>query len=75
MNTYRISISTVHRPDRGVQLYQFDVDALRPLTAIMHALESKSVTQFDTDLVTVTSQLYAKDIFPLNGKTIRKVAE
>ncbi len=68
MNTYRLTITTTRGLDQKSQVHPFDVDALRPITAIGRVLNG-----FDADLVTVTSQLYAKDIFPLNGKTIRKV--
>lgn len=70
MNTYRISITTIRRPDRGTQFCQFDVDALRPSTAIRRGLAENC---FDADLMTVSCQLYAKDIFPLNGKVVRAV--
>ncbi len=74
MNTYRISITTARGRDRGTAFCEFDVDALQPFTAILRALESRPTHQLDTDLITITSQLYAKDIFPLNGKTIREIA-
>ena len=72
MNTYRISITTIRRPDRGTQFYQFDVDALRPSRAIRRGLAEKE-NCFDADLMTVSCQLYAKDIFPLNDKEVRAV--
>ncbi len=70
MNTYRISITTIRRPDRGTQFFQFDVDALRPSIAIKRGLDAD---RFDAELMTVSCQLYAKDIFPLNGKVVRAV--
>ena len=70
MNTYRISITTIRRPDRGTQFYQFDVDALRPSIAIKRGL---SADRFDAELMTVSCKLYAKDIFPLNDKVVRAV--
>ena len=73
MNTYRITIITYGLEGKTPSC-QFDVDALRPLTAIKHALESRPVTQFDTDLIMITSQLYATDIFPPNEQNIRQVS-
>ena len=74
MNTYRIIITTMRGGDVGTQVCEFDVDALRPLTATKHALKWIPGTQFDTDLITITSQLYAKDIFPPNEQNIRQVS-
>lgn len=71
MNTYRISITTARRPDRGTQFYQFDIDALRPSIAIKRGL---GADRFDAELMTVSCQLYAQDIFPLNEHKIRQVA-
>ncbi|KKN49728.1 hypothetical protein LCGC14_0639780 [marine sediment metagenome] len=68
MNTYRITVTTTRGPDQKSQVHRFDVDALRPTKAIERVL-----SHYDADLITVTSQVYAKNIFPLNGNTIRNV--
>ena len=70
MNTYRISITLFRRPDRRTQLYEFDVDALRPSIAIKRGLNAD---RFDAELMSVSCQLYAKNIFPLNDKVVRAV--
>ena len=73
MNTYRITITTMREPDHESRVLQFDVDALRPNTAIVYVLNDSLVSFFEPDLHTITSELYAENIFPMNDKTVRKI--
>ena len=73
MNTYRISITIAHGPEVKTRFCEFDVDALRPLTAVLHTLNGGLLTQFVGDQITITSQLYAENIFPLNDTTVREI--
>ncbi len=73
MNTYRITITTTRGFDSKPRALQFDVDALRSNTAITAVFNDFGVSFFERDFETVTCQLYAKDIFPLNDKTVREL--
>lgn len=73
MNTYRITVTITHSPEVETRFTEFDVDARQPLTAIAHVLHGALVAQFKNDQVTITSRLYATDIFPPNRQKIRQV--
>ncbi len=73
MNTYRITITSARGPEQDTVFSQFDVDARQPLTAILHTLNGELLTQFEYDQITITTQLYARDIFPPHEQKIRQV--
>ncbi|KKM01146.1 hypothetical protein LCGC14_1797370 [marine sediment metagenome] len=73
MNTYRITVTTTCDLNESTQMRQFDVDAHRSNTAIICVLNKLSTSFFERDLINITSQLYARDISPLNKEKVRPI--